>query len=350
MIKPLEYYFDNGTHVIFNKYTIDENGVIRNKKTGKVMAIHINRDGYSRCGVYYDDDESRRKIFIHRALASTFIGPPPTPEYTADHKDQNPTNDTLDNIRWLCKLGQRRNRTQPTSFKSAFIVVKDGVEKNIKEWVEYLKDKKNSFGREYNFNMISHYAQRRQHGFAYKEYQDLPGEIWLKIPEEPLKQGYWMISDMCRVKYITKYAENVLSGDRLALEKGYPKFVLGYCHIVAFMTYFPDQWAKKKTDEIVLHEDDDKLDFRPQKLRLGSHRENSIDAHKNGCYDGKKSARMKCASYINGIFEKEHESQTDAAKYLNSLGYDKATYRGVGRMLGDNCDRQTAYDRTWKRV
>ena len=40
-MKTLEYYFvKKGVieHVIFNKYTIDENGVIKNKKTGKAIA------------------------------------------------------------------------------------------------------------------------------------------------------------------------------------------------------------------------------------------------------------------------------------------------------------------------
>jgi len=351
-MKTLEYYFvKKGVleHVIFNKYTIDENGVIRNKKTGKQLDYFNTTNGYQRCGLY-DDTGNKRKIFICRALVSTFEGPPPTPTHTADHVDRNKSNDMLVNIRWLCKQGQRRNRTQPTTFKSAFLIVKDDDEKTVKEWVEHLKDSKNSFGREYNISMISHYAQRKQYGFSYKEYPDLPNELWLKIPGQKLKQGYWMISDMCRVKYITNNAENVLSGERLALEKGYPRFVLGYCHVIAFMTFFPDKWATKKPEELVLHEDDDKMDFRPHKLRLGTRSENAIDAHTNGCYNGAKSMMMKCASYIDGVFEKEHESQHDAAIYLKSLDikYNKASYKGIGRVLGG--DRNIAYDRMWKRV
>ena len=37
MIKTLEYYFDNGSYIIFNKYTIDHVGVMKNKRTGKVL-------------------------------------------------------------------------------------------------------------------------------------------------------------------------------------------------------------------------------------------------------------------------------------------------------------------------
>ena len=49
MIKPLEYYYTDGSHVIFNNYTIDENGVVRNKK-GKMLAAH-KVGKYNRCTV-----------------------------------------------------------------------------------------------------------------------------------------------------------------------------------------------------------------------------------------------------------------------------------------------------------
>ena len=48
MSKPLEYYFENGTHVIFNKYVINTSGIVRSKKTGKVMTMY-------KSGNYNDD-------------------------------------------------------------------------------------------------------------------------------------------------------------------------------------------------------------------------------------------------------------------------------------------------------
>ena len=35
LVKTLEYYFEDGSHVIFEKYTIDTLGIIKNKKSGK---------------------------------------------------------------------------------------------------------------------------------------------------------------------------------------------------------------------------------------------------------------------------------------------------------------------------
>lgn len=351
MSKPLEYYFENGTHVIFNKYTIDIMGVIRNVKTGQVIATHTN-GSYEICHVYMDNSK-RRGIRICRAMASTYHGKPPTLAHTADHKDKNTDNDTDDNIRWLDKSGQIKNRVMSDTNKSAIIVVKDEIEKTVDEWVEHLKDQKNHLCHEYTNSMIQHYAQKKQHGFSYKEYPNLPGEIWKKIQGSKNTKGHWEISNMNRVKYITKHAENVLSGDRLSLmNTGYPKIRFDnknwLCHIISFMTFFPEEYASKKTEEMVLHEDDDKLDFRPHKLRLGTRSENTLDSYSNGKYDNTKSSRSRCASYINGVFEKEHESQSDAAKYLKTIDYEKASGSAVNNVLKGV--QKTAYDRVWKSI
>ena len=350
MIKPLEYYFAKKIvleHVIFNKYTIDENGVIKNKKSGKLMTYHETKKKYSICWVY-DDDGNRRGIQVGRALASTFNGPPSTLEYTADHIDKKRDKNTYSNIRWNDVLGQNINQDRPTTFKSAFIILKDEIEMTVNDWMKHLKSEKNSFGREYTNVMIKHYAQKKQHGFSYKEYPDLPGEVWKEIVGSVTKTGRWEISNMNRVKYITKYAENVLSGEQLGVDNGYPVITYGLCHILVFKTFFPEKWAMKKSVEIVLHEDDDRLDFRPHKLRLGTRKDNGNDAHKNGCYDGTKSAMVRCASYIVDVFEKEHDSQNDAARYLISIGFEKASPGNISNVLCG--DRETAYGRTWKRI
>lgn len=340
MIKPLEYYYDDGSHVIFNKYTI-ENGVIRNKKGEPLKYRQCGK--YNRCEVF-DDSGERRTITVGRAIASTVRGPPPTPGHTADHVDRNSTNDTNENIRWLCKYGQTNNRNMPETQKSACVVINDGVEKTASGWVVHLKDKKNHLGRKYTTYMINQYAQKKQHGFSYKEYPDFPNEVWKEIEGS-------RISDMNRVKYITKYAINVLSTGRIGMINGYPAIRINgkqcLCHILSFMTFFPEVYANKKSYEMILHEEDNRLDFRPHKLRLGTHSENMIDAHYNGKYDGKKTMRNACTSYVNNVFEREHESLANAEIYLKSLGYDKASYINIGMVLSNK--RKTAYGRTWKR-
>jgi len=351
---PLCYWFvKKGVlkHVIFNKYTID-NGVIKNEK-GEPIAYSKDKGGYNKCYVY-DDNGKTWNIRVTRAIASSIYGSPPSSAHTADHQDKNRENDTDDNIRWLCKTGQSLNRDRPKTNKSAFLVDRYGEnEKTVNEWVDYFNSRgeKNPFGREYTKDMIEYYAQEKKHEFSYKEYPNLPGEIWREIINSKTIKGKWEISDMNRVKYITKHAENVLSEDRLCLGNGYPQININgrgwHCHILAFMTFFPEEYANKKPDEMVLHEDDDPLDFRPHKLRLGTRTDNSIDARNNGKHYGTKTDRMKCVSYIDGIYELMHDSQHDAEKYLRHIGYKKAASQNISSVLNDK--RNFAYDRTWKK-
>lgn len=350
MIQPLKYYFDDGSHVIFEKYTIDTNGVIKNKNTGHILKRFKNGE-YNRCSVR-DYNGKKRNILIGPAILSTFAGRPPSQAHTADHKDGNPNNDILENLHWLDRPGQNINQVRSETQKSAFIIVKDNHERTVNEWFDNLKREKNPFGRVYTTGMIIYYAQTKQYGFSYKEYPDIEGEVWKEIIGSKTTRGRWEISNMNRVKYITKHAENVLSDERLCLMNGYPRFVLGNCHVIAFATFFPEDWANKKPEEIVKHAKDNKLDFRPHMLQLGTHRENANEAYDNGKHDGKTCARMKCASYINGMLEKEHISQSDATRYLKSIGFEKACSKSIGQALKAYLKEEilTRYGRTWKTI
>jgi hypothetical protein len=353
----LRYYFLNKKKivlVVFNKYTIDIKGVVINNKTGIIVTTF--KSGVYNVSVICDDEGTWHTIRISRALASTFIGPPPSIGHTADHEDNNTNNDTLYNIRWLDRQGQSYNRTMPDTLKSAFIIVKGDISRTSKEWVEHLKNEKNSFGREYTTKMISAYAQKKQYGFSYKIYNDLPGETWKQIRNSENKMGRWEISDMNRVKYVTKFAENVLWGERLDLLTDYPVIKINgkiiMCHILAFVTFFPDDYIAKKPDERILHEDDERSDFRPFKLRIGNQSDNMIDSHINGKHDGKSTMRIKCASYVNGVFEKEHPGQRDAVRYLKSIGFEKAQSTKISKALILFTDGKTSvrYGRTWKPI
>jgi hypothetical protein len=350
-IKTLEYYFEDETHVIFEKYTIDTLGIIKHQKSGKTPSY--GNQEYNMCGVY-DNDGNYRQIRVARAVASTFLGKPPTPEHTADHKKSKQTkDDALSNIQWLCKPGQTNNRIMPETQKSAFIVIKDGVEKTIKDWVIHMNDNKTPKEREFTYGMISMYAQRKTRGFAYKEYPNLDGEVWKPIKGSKTKRGdYWKISNMNRVKYITSIGtENVLWGERLGRDiKGYPIVKINgkiwWCHILAFEAFNP---TVVRGDMLVLHEKDDKEDFKPHKLYLGTHSDNAKDAYVNGKRDGTKNARMKCASYIDGKHEENHLSLAVAAEYLKTKGYPKASYCGISMALSDKYKSDKAYGRTWQK-
>jgi len=354
-IKTLEYYFEDETHVVFEKYTIDTLGIIKNKKSGQTPSY--GKGTYNRCGVY-DNDGKRRMIRVGRAVASTFLGEPSTPAHTADHIDsKQKKNDALSNIRWKCKPGQRANQIRQDTLKTAFIVVKDGIEKTVNEWIDHMNNMKNPEEREFTKSMIEHYAQKKQRGFAYKEYPNLDGEVWKPIKGSKTKRGdYWKISNMNRVKYITNIGtENVLWGEQLGRINGYPIVKINQkiwsCHILAFMAFHEELWSAKESEEMVCHEDDNREDFRPHKLRLGTGSDNMKDSHVNGKRDGTKTARKKCASYINGVLEKDdYTSLTDAAEYLKTKGHPKAVQSYISMALSDNYKYKMAYGRTWQKI
>jgi hypothetical protein len=353
MTATLLYDSKSGKHTSFDKYWMSTIGIITNKDSGEAPS-------YSKSGNYnvvnvMDNDGKVRRIYVGRAVASTFLGPPPTLKHTADHIDRDqPDNDALTNIRWLDKSGQRANQKRPETLKTAFVVVKDGLEKTLKEWVEHFDGEKNLLDRKYTNGMIKQYAIRKQHGFSYKEYPNLDGEVWKSVEGSENTQGRWEVSDMKRVKYVTNHANNVLWGDRLRLNVGYPTVNINGknvgCHVLAFKTFYPDLWAAKKDDEGVLHKFDDKLDFRPHMLRLGTQSDNAEDAHANNKYAGKKTERTICISYVSGVFEKEHESQEDAAKYLRKNGCPNASKSAIciALMAFKNGETKKRYDCTWE--
>lgn len=346
-MKTLGYYCSNGDYKQFDKYTIDENGVVINVETNIVVPWHRNNSGYNTVRVV-DNDGNRISILVGRAIASTFIGKPPNNRYTTDHINRNSLDDRLENIRWESKNEQRNNQERPVVYNSALIVVKDDVEKTTCEWVQFLKDELNPFGRQYTDRIIHNYARKQQHGFRYKVFDNIPGEEW-KVVEG--SHNKWYVSSEGRMKYKTCSTENVLSAEKLCKLNGYPvvRFAnkLWYCHVIAFKTFFPEEYASKKDDEFVLHAKDNKFDFRPKFLTIGNRSQNTIDAHNNGCFDNSKRSRKPVTSYISGIFEQEHQSMADAAKYLRQNDCPRANTSGIFDALKTNSVR---YGRTWKRI
>jgi hypothetical protein len=359
--ETLSYYFENGNRVTFSKYYIDTEGIIRNKTSGIALSYWLSGE-YNMCTVYTDDNK-KRGLRVARAVASTFVGEPPTNAHTADHIiSEQKLNDRLDNIRWICKPGQNANRNMPDTMRSSFIIVNGTHERTVKEWVDHLNEYRTHTDPIYTNSMVNHYARRRQRGFSYKEYPDLEDEIWMLVADSETKRGdRWEISNMNRVKQVTKHANNVMWGDRLrCTPDGYPVVSIcrknWLCHILAFAVFFPEEYAAMKSGEMILHEDDDKKDFRPYKLRIGTRSDNGKDAFVNGKHDGTKTAKMKCISYINNELEKEHESQIDAAKYLIFKGCSDGKPRDIAGNISialkasRNGKIMNAYGRVWKNV
>jgi hypothetical protein len=161
---------------------------------------------------------------------------------------------------------------------------------------------------------------------------------------------------MCRIKCITKHTENVISGDRLGINpNGYPSARINgkniLLHILAFKTFFPEEYEKKGDDMMVLHKKDIKTDFRPENLELGDRSKNGLQAHKNGRYDHTRSVGKRCVSIDTDGVEKEHINLSDAARYLNEIGYTSVIGRSISKAIEKTETKgkaHVAYDHTWR--
>lgn len=82
-------------------YQISNLGQVRNVKTGKIRAQQ-NGDGGYKFVILHDSKGGRRPLTkgIHRLMAEAFI-PNPDNKPCVNHKDENTSNNTLDNLEWV---------------------------------------------------------------------------------------------------------------------------------------------------------------------------------------------------------------------------------------------------------
>jgi hypothetical protein len=116
-------------------------------------------------------------------------------------------------------------------------------------------------------------------------------------------------------------------------------------HLVVFQTFRPEEYKAMKEGEMILHKDDDRMDCRIDKLRVGTASENGRDAHDNGKHDGTKTARRPCVAH-KGEWSKSFDSLAEAVEWLQATtSYDQAQNGPISNCLDGK--RKTAYGYTW---
>lgn len=80
-----------------SQYEINEQGQIRNTKTGRLLAGYENKDGYLMYSLTIDGKIYSR--FAHLLVARQFI-PNPNGYPIVNHKDENKMNPVVDNLEW----------------------------------------------------------------------------------------------------------------------------------------------------------------------------------------------------------------------------------------------------------
>ena len=85
------------------KYLVTKEGNVYNSETGRKMSCSDNGHGYKNltlCDSKVGCKETRKKL--HRLVAEVFIpNPDPKNKKVINHKDNNPSNNTADNLEWV---------------------------------------------------------------------------------------------------------------------------------------------------------------------------------------------------------------------------------------------------------
>lgn len=94
-----------------NLYMINRNGEIKSCGKGIILKPQDIEDGYLwvKLSKYVNGEKERKKYRIHRLLALQYI-PNPNNLPEVDHIDRNKKNNSLDNLRWVSRVENRRNR------------------------------------------------------------------------------------------------------------------------------------------------------------------------------------------------------------------------------------------------
>jgi hypothetical protein len=337
---PLKLY-KYGTLITFDKYEINVCSVIRHKKTKKIINKRVV-NGYNIASVY-DTNNRQINIRVSVAMLSSFTGSPRNANYTADHRvSRLKLDDRLINLRWADKRMQRLNQHRQPVQNNAFLISHANECKTVKEWSDITG---------LSTSRIRSYVHEKFLDWKYKIYEDIPGEEWKTVVDSENSQGYWMVSDMGRVAYHTKYTRKVYTAVELSKTGGYPMICINgkkrLLHIIVIQTFKPVEYKSMVNGDIILHNKDDRTDCRLSYLRIGNRSENGYDAHANHKYDGKKSQKRKCTAY-NDIEKHDFDSITDAVAWLIENGFKNARHGNITSCLNNNPKYSHAYGYKWK--
>lgn len=83
----------------FDNYQITDDGRVWNKKLNKYLKGSYHRDGYRKVSLRINNKKSPVTKSVHRLVAEAFI-PNPDNLPCVNHKDEDKTNNSVDNLEW----------------------------------------------------------------------------------------------------------------------------------------------------------------------------------------------------------------------------------------------------------
>ena len=107
-------------------YKIDSNGIIYSKRNGKPLKPSKGQNGYLFVSIM--NNRKQTTVFIHSAVAKTFLGDKTIEGLQVNHKDGNKENNCVENLEWVTP---QENMQHSASVLGNYIGEKNGRSRKI---------------------------------------------------------------------------------------------------------------------------------------------------------------------------------------------------------------------------
>lgn len=329
-------------------YEVSNMGNVRNKTTGKLLALSKRQNdakkNYIYCDIYVD--KTKKNLVVHRLVANAFLGKSlDLDKNCIDHINGNHHDNRVENLEWVShsenvkRAHQNKNRVS--------------TGKKVEQWNYETKEYITTFESLREMSKELCVSEKNFHAnlSGRTKYVNTPsGKYFFKYSEEkiPMKP-----EELCEFEKLKDIDNFLIHRDgriynvkrkmfmKPRLDKGYVNIMLNEknypIHRLVAIQFIPNPENK----ELVNHKDGNKLNNHVDNLEWVTHSENVQHAYDTDLNTNYKSIHMY---ELSGKYIKTFKTISDACRELN------LDYKLSGSTISKCCQGKTqyAYNYIWK--
>lgn len=147
-------------------YQVSDLGRVKSLKYGKVRILKPQPDGDGYPYVTLCREGKRKLIHIHRLVAKAFI-PNPLNLPVVNHKDENPKNNTVDNLEW-CTVKYNNNYGTCKARRSKVVLQYDKSGNLVREWPSTKEVQRQTGFAQSNISNCCRGKYKSSHGYIWR--------------------------------------------------------------------------------------------------------------------------------------------------------------------------------------